>query len=187
MDIWEGVQNLVREPPCSCKTFWEWLVVLESLQGIFQINFRTPSPKVRELHFLLVCRRNFWEKFMCREQKKHIHFFNINFLAPTRNTPFSAPRKKFMCFISWPRMQKRGGILGSKKGPQTGIFGHKKFGLLFFSRSSCGWVIRWFCRWVRRWVAHLKRRDSGFCSAISPKSIDHFLIEEPGSEKGLSK
>ena len=42
-----------------------------------------------------------------RGRKKHINFFNINFLPPTRNPPFWAPRKKFMCLISWERAQKR--------------------------------------------------------------------------------
>ena len=43
-----------------------------------------------------------------RGQKKHINFFNINFLAPTQNTRFWAPRKKLMCLISWERKQKKG-------------------------------------------------------------------------------
>ena len=41
-----------------------------------------------------------------RGPKNHINFFNINFWAPTQNTPFWAPRKKFMCLISWERTQK---------------------------------------------------------------------------------
>ena len=74
-----------------------------------------------------------------RGPKKHINFFNINFLAPTQNTPFWAPRKKFMCLISCERTQKRdphklfwGGFGVKKGGPKRAIFGHKKFSLLFF-------------------------------------------------------
>ena len=54
--------------------------------------------------------------------KKHINFFNINFLAPTQNTRFWPPRKKLMCLISWERTQKGthinffGGDFGVKKG-----------------------------------------------------------------------
>ena len=40
-------------------------------------------------------------------KKKHINFFNINFLPPTQNPPCWAPRKKFMCLISWERTQKK--------------------------------------------------------------------------------
>ena len=75
-----------------------------------------------------------------RGPKKHIDFFNINFLAPTQNTPFWAPPKRFMCLISWKRAQKRdphklfrGTFGGQKGGPKRAIFGHKKFSLLFFS------------------------------------------------------
>ena len=75
-----------------------------------------------------------------RGPKKHINFSNINFLAPTQNTPFWATRKKFMCLISWERTQKRdphklfrGDFGGQKGSPKRAIFGHKKFSLLFFS------------------------------------------------------
>ena len=68
-----------------------------------------------------------------RGRKKHINSFNINFLAPTQNPPFWAPRKKFMCLISWERTQKRhininffGAIWGSKRGSQTGHFRPQK-------------------------------------------------------------
>ena len=56
----------------------------------------------------------------------NINFFKINFLGPTQNTPFWAPRKKFMCLISWERTQKGthrnffGGIFGVKKGVPNG-------------------------------------------------------------------
>ena len=33
--------------------------------------------------------------FLSMGPKKHINFFNINFLVPTQNPPFWAPRKKF--------------------------------------------------------------------------------------------
>ena len=76
-----------------------------------------------------------------RGRKKHINFFNINFLPPTQNPPFcTPPPKKLMCLISWERMQKRdphklfrGDLWGQKRGPKRAIFGHKKFSLLFFS------------------------------------------------------
>ena len=61
-----------------------------------------------------------------RGPKKHKNFFNINFVAPTQNTPFWAPRKKLMCFISWERTQKRDphklfrGDFGFKKGVPNG-------------------------------------------------------------------
>ena len=52
--------------------------------------------------------------------------------------PFWAPRKQFMCLISWERTQKGNphklfqAILGSKRGPKLAVLGHKKFSLLFF-------------------------------------------------------
>ena len=61
---------------------------------------------------------------MFRGRKKHINFFNINFSAPTQIPPFWAPRKKFMCLISWERTQN---FRGQKGGPKRAIFGHKKF------------------------------------------------------------
>ena len=50
--------------------------------------------------------------------------------------PFLAPRKKFMCLISWERSQRRDphkllrGDYWVKKGA---IFGHQKFSFFFFS------------------------------------------------------
>ena len=74
-----------------------------------------------------------------RGWKKHINFFNIDFLPPTQNTPFWAPSKKFMCLISWERMQNRDPheifreeFWDQIGGPKRAIFGHKKFSLLFF-------------------------------------------------------
>ena len=67
-----------------------------------------------------------------RGPKRHINFFNINFLAPTQNTPFWTPRKMFMCLISRERTQKGthinffGGTLGVKRGSQTGRFRPQK-------------------------------------------------------------
>ena len=84
-------------------------------------------------------------------RKKHINFFNINFLAPTQNLPFWAPRKKFMCLISWQRTQKRdphklfrGDLGGQKRGPKQAIFGHKKFCLLLFSCPYMCFLVYWF-------------------------------------------
>ena len=61
-----------------------------------------------------------------------INFFNINFLALTRNTRFGGPGKKFMCLISWERTQKRDPHklfredFGDKKGPPNGPFSATK-------------------------------------------------------------
>ena len=51
----------------------------------------------------------------------------VNFLAPTQNTPLSAPRKKLLCLISWEKDAKKGptqtfskGILGPKNGAPNG-------------------------------------------------------------------
>ena len=43
-----------------------------------------------------------------RGPKKHINFFNINFLAPDQSTPFLDPRKKFMC-LSFPGKERKKG------------------------------------------------------------------------------
>ena len=69
---------------------------------------------------------NSWSHVVGRGPTKHINFFNINFLAPTQNTPFWAPRKKFMCLISLERTQKRDphkhfwGDLWGQKGVPNG-------------------------------------------------------------------
>ena len=75
-------------------------------------------------------------------RKKHINISNINFLAPTQNPPFWAPRKKFMCLISWERTQKRdphklfrGDFRG---GSKRAIVGHEKLSFLFLF-CPCGW------------------------------------------------
>ena len=88
--------------------------------------------KMQELAMTNVCRSpggpNFTPPPPLRDRKKHINFFNRNFLAPTQNPPFWAPRKKFMCLISWERMQKRdphklfrGDFWGQKRGPKRAI------------------------------------------------------------------
>ena len=99
-----------------------------------------------------------------RDGKKHINFFNINFLPPTQNAQFWALRKKFMCLISWERTQKRnphklfrGEIWRQKGGPKRAILGCKKFSLLFSSYpyESC-------------------------CSLFSPRELsggDRFLLQ----------
>ena len=74
-------------------------------------------------------------------RKKHINFFNINFLVPSQNPHFGPPeKKKFMCLISWERTQKgnphklfRGDVWGPGRGPKRAVFGHKKSSLLFLS------------------------------------------------------
>ena len=73
-----------------------------------------------------------WPPKNHRGRKKHINFFNMNCLAPTQNTPLGAPRKKFMCLISWERTQKRDphklyrGDLGGQKGVPNGPFSATK-------------------------------------------------------------
>ena len=41
-----------------------------------------------------------------RDGKSTYIFFNIIFCPPTQNYHFRAPRKKFLCLISWERTQK---------------------------------------------------------------------------------
>ena len=80
-------------------------------------------------------------------QKKRINFFNINFLPPTHNPRFWAPRKKFTCLISWERTQKRhihinfsGDSGGQKQGPKRAILGHN-------SSISCFFLPLYFGGW----------------------------------------
>ena len=69
-----------------------------------------------------------------RGPKKHINFFNINFLAPTQNTPFGVPRKKKVYvphFLGKDAKQCShinffGGIFGFKKGVPNGPFSATK-------------------------------------------------------------
>ena len=75
--------------------------------------------------------------FMIKGWKKHINFFNINFLDPTQ-TPILGLRKKV--YVSHflgknakrdPHKLFRVDFWGQKRGPKRAIFGHKKFSLLF--------------------------------------------------------
>ena len=75
-------------------------------------------------------------------QKKHINFFNVNFLHPPQNTPFWAPRKKKLYVHHFQEKTSKkgthinffGATLGVKKGgPKRAIWGHNKSSLF----SSC--------------------------------------------------
>ena len=84
---------------------------------------------------------------LTKGRKKHINFFDINFLAPTQDHPILGPLEKFIFLISWQRTQNGdphklflGDFWGSKGGPKRAIFGHKKFILLFF--FSCPYLHR---------------------------------------------
>ena len=74
---------------------------------------------------------------MTRGPRKHINFLNINFLAPTQNTPFWAPRRKFMCLIPGKGRQKGthinffGWIFGVNKGAPNRPFSATK-SLVYF-------------------------------------------------------
>ena len=59
--------------------------------------------------------------------KKHIDFFNINFLAPTQNTPFWAPEKSLCASFLGKGHKQGGGFWGQKGDPERDIFGHKEF------------------------------------------------------------
>ena len=72
--------------------------------------------------------------------KRTRKLFQHKLFGPRPNIPFWAPRKKFMCLISWERTKRRdphklcqGDFGGQKGGPKRAIFGHKKFSLI----SSC--------------------------------------------------
>ena len=80
-----------------------------------------------------------------RGQKKHMNFFNINFLARTQNAPFWTPRKKFMCLISWEATPERDPhklFRGHFGGPKRGIFGRKKFSLFFPALKQSRWLVQ---------------------------------------------
>ena len=67
-----------------------------------------------------------------------MHFFNINFLAPTQPPPFGPPEKHDVPHFLGnnakrdPHKLFRVDFGGQKRGPKVAIFGHKKFSLLFF-------------------------------------------------------
>ena len=71
-------------------------------------------------------------------RKKHINFFNINFLAPTQNPP-SGPPEKSLC-ASFPGKEHKkgthinffGGIWGVKHGVPNGEFSATKSLVYFF-------------------------------------------------------
>ena len=73
-------------------------------------------------------------------QKKHINFFDINFLAPTQAPHLGPPEKSSCASFSGKERKKgthlnfcRGDFRGPKRGPKQAIFSHRKFSLLFFS------------------------------------------------------
>ena len=78
---------------------------------------------------------------VCRGQKKHMNFFNINFLAPTQVDPPPPPQN---ASVPGKRRQKRTctnlfrGILGSKRGSQTGRFWSQKVYCFFLALTLSG-------------------------------------------------
>ena len=68
------------------------------------LSFKSPSPKphVNRTGSAFALPKLIWG------QKKHINFFNINFLAPTQNPQFGAPRKKSLC-ASFPGKERERG------------------------------------------------------------------------------
>ena len=73
-----------------------------------------------------------------RGRKKHITFFNINFLAPTQKTQFGPPEKSSCASFPGKERQKGthinffGGISVSKRGQQTGHFRPQKVEFIVF-------------------------------------------------------
>ena len=79
-------------------------------------------------------------------EKAHKRFQHKLLVPHPQHAQIWAPRKKFMCLISWERRKKGThinffrGILGFKNGgPKQAIFGHKKFSLLFFPALIYHW------------------------------------------------
>ena len=89
-----------------------------------RIEFATHiSPLSKEFSHNSIRIQEFEIHFFPKGPKKHINFFNINFLAPTQNAPFWVPRKS-LC-ASFPGKGRKKGthinffgrILGSKGAP----------------------------------------------------------------------
>ena len=86
------------------------------------------------VHGALVCK--------IKGQRKHINFFDINFLAPNPKSPILGPRKQkeSLCASIPGKGRKKGTHInffagdfwGQKRGPKRAIFSHKKFSLLLF-------------------------------------------------------
>ena len=80
------------------------------------------------------------KQFSLRGTEKAHKLFQHELFGPHPKPPVWAPRKKFMCLISWERTTKgdphklfRREFGGQKRGPKRTVFGHKKFSLSFFS------------------------------------------------------
>ena len=77
-----------------------------------------------------------------RARKKHINFFNINFVAPAQNPNLGPLEKLYVPHFLGKNAKKgptstlSGGSSGSKTGSQTGHFRPHKFSLSFFSRKG---------------------------------------------------
>ena len=163
-------ENPVSSKPCFLKTpvfatpkFFEWASTRKKTLDItarnqsdtgwtggFGVGMRPYPPS------LLLCStpltlQNPHEPPRCahsvRGRKKHINFFNINFLAPSQNAPFWTPRKKFMCLISWVRTPKRDPHklfwegFWVQKGVPNGVFSATKS--LVYCFFSCPYHCLW--------------------------------------------
>ena len=130
-------------------------------------------------------------------RKKHINFFNINFLAPTQNPPFWTPRKKFMCLISWERTQKGTphrlfwADFWVKNGVPNGPFSATKslvycfFPPLIFETFRTfgtpdpeGQFFRDFlASGLRDSLSRCQRRPSGVCSHLFPREASILIFK----------
>ena len=112
-----------------------------------------------------------------RGPKKHINFFNINFLAPTPQKTFSAPRLKFMCLISWERTRKGthinffGRIFGVKKGVPNGPF------------SATKRLV--YCFFVPLEIVVSKNQHPGSTAPNSALQVHHSLCRRSSRGKGI--
>ena len=72
--------------------------------------------------------------FVVGGQKKHINFFNINFLDPTQNTSFWAQRKVYMPhFLGKDEKEGPHKLFRENFWAQTGHFGPQKVEFIVFS------------------------------------------------------
>ena len=135
---------------------------------------------------------------VCKGQKRHVNFFNINFLVPTQSSPFGGPRKKFTRLISWERTQKSdphhlffGGGLGSKKrGPERAIFGHSNFSSLFFPAANLSLFGSCSSDVQQRSVGRVRKQENGLAGLLQVLANPNWSVDwRPcgSDEKSLCK
>ena len=152
------------------------------------------------LEVWISCKLTIFAVSVFRGRKKHINFFNINFMAPTQNPPFWAPRKKFMSHFLGKNAKEAHkhklfrGNLGVKKGVPNRPFSATKslvycfFPALSFSGTKKEPKPKLLSPDIFWWGGGLPRERVGakkFGMSLETQGIKLFWWDIPGFCRGI--